>query len=117
MKNRILIALLSCFFSVTTYAQKQSKTAEVTIQTSAKCGMCKQRIERDLSLTKGVESAKVDLKTKAVTVQYNTKKTDATKVKNAISMIGYDADDVIANQTSHDKLPGCCQKSADSHDD
>ena len=39
------------------------------------------------------------------------------KLKKAISLIGYDADEVIADTKAHDALPGCCQKSADAHSD
>lgn len=93
------------------------KTAEVKFKTSAKCGMCKKRIERDLGVTKGVSNATLDLKTKEVTIVYNTKKTSPEKLKKAVSMIGYDADEVIADQKAHDALPDCCQKTAEAHKD
>lgn len=106
------------FVLVATFSFGQSKgTEQVKFKTSAKCGMCKSRIERDLSLTKGVESAKLDLDTKVVTVSYKTKKTTAKDIQKAITMIGYDADKMIADQKSHDRLPDCCQKTAKEHVD
>lgn len=114
-KVSFLLAFL--FIGTIAFAQKKNKVAEVEIQTSAKCGMCKQRIERDLGLTKGVESAKLDLNSKVVTVKYNTKKMSEADVKKAISTIGYDADEVVANEKSHDQLPGCCQKTSKAHKD
>jgi len=52
-----------------------------------------------------------------VTVKFNPKKTNAAKIKQQISKIGYDADEVVANQKSHDALPDCCQKTAKAHVD
>mgnify|MGYP003710462607 CR=1 FL=1 len=37
------------------------------------------------------------------------KKTNLEKIKRAISLIGYDADEIIADKKAHDKLPKCCQ--------
>lgn len=102
--------------SLSGFAQKLvAKTELVQIQTSAICEMCKKRIERDLGLTKGVEKAQLNLKNKVVTVAYNPEKTDKEQIKKAISNIGYDADNVVADTKAHDKLPECCQKTAKGH--
>jgi len=110
---RLLFFLL---ISGAVMAQKPTQ-AQVSLQTSAKCGMCKSRIERDLGLTKGVDKATLRLTDKVVVIDYNPKKTNVEALKKAISMIGYDADEVVANQKSHDRLPDCCQKSAAPHVD
>ncbi|WP_394992892.1 heavy-metal-associated domain-containing protein [Emticicia sp.] len=93
------------------------KTAEIKIKTSAICGMCKKRIERDLGVSKGIVNSNLDLKDKVVTITYNTKKTSPEKIKQVISKIGYDADEIIADQKSHDALPDCCQKTSTMHVD
>jgi mercuric ion binding protein len=95
--------------------EKKSKTAEIEIQTSAVCGMCKERIEHDLAYAKGVKYVELDSETKVVMVEYNTSRTDPDKIRTAISEIGYDADGVQANQEAHDKLPACCQKGTKPH--
>lgn len=99
------------------FAIEPPKTAEVKIKTSAKCGMCKKRIERDLGVSKGIVNSNLNLDDKVVTITYNIKKTNPEKIKQVISRIGYDADEVVANQKSHDALPDCCQKTAVSHKD
>ncbi len=115
MKSLILSV---AFVLIATFSFGQKKgVAEVKFETSAKCGMCKSRIERDLGLTKGVESAKLNLDDKVVTVKYKTAKTSAKEIQKAITMIGFDANEAIADQKSHDRLPGCCQKSAKPHKD
>jgi copper chaperone CopZ len=79
--------------------------------------MCKKRIERDLGVSKGIINSNLDLTDKVVTIKYNTKKTSPEKIKEVISKIGYDADEVIADQKSHAALPDCCQKTAEGHKD
>lgn len=45
------------------------------------------------------------------------KKTDEETIKKKITLIGYDADELVADQKAHDALPGCCQKTAKPHGD
>ena len=109
MKTSILFVLL--FLGATlAFAQKPAKLATVSIATSANCGECKTRIETALKATKGVKSADLSLGTFAVTIIYKPKKIDEAGLRQKISSIGYDADDVKANQEAHDNLPQCCRK-------
>ena len=119
MKTRFFSFLLALFLMTGSAlrADDGGKTATVKLKTSAKCEMCKERLERNLTLTKGVKEAFLNLDDKVMTVTYNPKKTDAAKIKTAISNTGYDADEVVADQKAHDKLPGCCRKSAAAHSD
>ncbi len=111
MKN--LVAFL--FVSMLSFGAMAKGEKEVKIKTSAICDMCKERIEKNLTLSKGVKEAVLDLETKIVTVKYNDKKTDVGQLKKVITATGYDADEIMANQKSHDKLPSCCQKGAEPH--
>jgi periplasmic mercuric ion binding protein len=88
------------------------KPQTVKIKTSAICEMCKERIEKKLAFTKGVTDVNLDVdsKDKVVTVIFNPKKTSVEKIKKAIAEVGYDADEVVAETASYDKLPGCCKK-------
>lgn len=116
MKNVIVLFVMIFGISFASNAQKASaKTEEVTFQTSAKCGMCKMRLEKDMSLAKGVKEAKLDLDSKKMTIAFNPKKTNKKKLQKAIAKIGYDADELVCDKTAHDALPGCCQKSASAH--
>jgi copper chaperone CopZ len=102
----IAIVVLMIISRLNIYAQ----TDTVRIKTSAICDQCKEKIENDLSFEKGVKSAKLDLKTKEVTVVYNPKKTDEQKIREAITQIGYDADTLKADANAFKKLPDCCKK-------
>ncbi|MFD2521883.1 heavy-metal-associated domain-containing protein [Emticicia soli] len=115
MKNLLFILFFAIVFNG--FATEDPPTAEVKIKTSAVCGMCKKRIERDLGVSKGIVGSTLNLDDKVVTVKYNPKKTSPEKIKKAISKIGYDADEVVADQKSHDALPDCCQKTAAPHKD
>ncbi len=112
------ITLLSMFFALTlSFGFAQSGEKEVKIKTSAICEMCKERLERNLGLSKGVKYANLNLDDKVMTSKYNPKKTDVASIKETIVNTGYDANDVVADQKAHDKLPKCCQKSAAAHSD
>jgi cation transport ATPase len=99
----------------TTFAQVVKNTEEITIKTSAVCGMCKERIEHDMSYAKGVKSVFLNLETKELTVGYNPKKTTPEGLRKAVSKIGYEADNVAADPKAYAKLPACCRKDAPPH--
>ena len=72
--------------------------------------MCKMRIEEALAYTKGIKKSELNVETKIATIFYNPKKTDIQKLREAIAKVGYDADEVLANQKAYDELPACCKK-------
>lgn len=41
----------------------------------------------------------------------NPRKTDAAKLRTALTKLGYAADEQPADPVAFSKLPGCCQKS------
>lgn len=115
MKKALLILSIIFSYAVVNAQSFSSNSEVVKIKTSAICKMCKARIERDLSLSKGVNDAKLNLDSKVVTVAYNPAKTSKADIKAAISKIGYNADDVLADAKSHSKLPECCQSTSKEH--
>jgi mercuric ion binding protein len=112
MKKIIIPFIITLLIGFQAFANSDK---EVKIKTSAICGMCKTRIERNVGLSKGVKEVNLDGKTKVVTVVYNEKKTNEAAIRTVISKTGYDADKVPAVQAAHDKLPSCCQKTAAKH--
>ena len=100
--------ILFSVLTVNAWAQKET----VEILTSASCfegPCCKERIEEEMQFTRGVTAVDFDIQSQVLTVTFKTKKTNAYKLRKAISLIGYNADDVKANKKAHDKLPSCCQ--------
>ncbi len=94
---------------------KNDKFESVSIKTSAVCGMCKDRLEKNIAFEKGVRSVSLDDETKVLTIEYRKGKNDKERLKKAISRLGYDADDLPADQKAHDRLPACCQKGNNPH--
>ena len=113
MKNIIKTAIASfvmfLVFNVS-FAGGQNEKETIKIKTSAVCGMCKDRIEKNMAFEKGVYDIVLDVPTKIATITYNPKKTDPDKLRHAIAKLGYDADDVKADKEAFNKLPKCCQK-------
>ncbi len=116
--KRILLTLICFSFFLTGFAQNLAGGVKVVeIKTSAICSMCKKRIERDISLSKGVEKAELNLENKVLTVAYNGNRTNSEEIRKAVTRIGYDADKLPADSRAHDRLPACCQKTSTMHID
>ena len=111
----IALVILAMLLNNTTFAQATKKADVVKIQTSAVCGMCKDRIEQNMAYEKGVTDVVLDLDTKIVTIKYKTSKTNPDKLRLAISKLGYDADNVAADNVAYEKLPPCCKKGNEKH--
>ena len=75
--------------------------------------MCKQRIEKYMIREDGITKVNVDYKTKKTKVTYNAERTNVENIKTAIANVGYDADDITANEDSYKQLPNCCKKPED----
>ena len=114
-KAILMITAILLVFSAGSFAQAEKKLDEVKIKASVQCGQCKDRIETGLAYEKGIKSSEVDLKNKEVTVKYNPAKTNPDDIRKAISKLGYDADNVVADPVAYSKLPACCKKDAKSH--
>jgi copper chaperone CopZ len=113
-----IIFTVALILGTVNFSQAQDaepKEKKIEIQTSAVCGMCKERIESNMAYEKGVKSVELDKKTKIVTITYRTDKTNPEKLRKAISELGYDADDVEANTKAYAKLPACCKKDVEPH--
>lgn len=115
LKQCLLIAtLLVC--SGTAFAQKQKTIEKAIIKTNiycnhcAKCETCGEKFQKVLLREKGIQMVTVDEKEMTIEVVYNTKKTDLTKVKTAITKLGYDADEMNADDVAYEGLDNCCKK-------
>ena len=104
--KKIFIALFS-ILTINAWAQKET----VQIKTSAECveNCCKDRIEEEMQFTKGVTAVNLNIESQVVTVTFKTKKNSVENIRKIISNLGYNADDVMANESAHNDLPNCCQ--------
>jgi len=118
--GKIILAAMTfvavSFFSATTLqAQQRSKTETVVIKSSVVCGMCEEKVKKELAFEKGVTDIQVNLKERLITVDYRPNRTDEEKIKKAITKIGYDADELLADEKAYDKLPACCKRDVEPH--
>jgi cation transport ATPase len=74
--------------------------------------MCKETLEKAMAYERGVKSSNLDVESAILTVLYNSEKTSPEKIKKAISLVGYDADELQANEKAYNKLNACCKKDA-----
>ena len=82
----------------------------VTVNTpTIQCGMCQKTIEVGLKKISGVNNSTVDLATKKTKVIYDIEKTDIKSIEKAISNLGYQANEQLADPTSYESLPACCK--------
>ncbi|HOY28173.1 MAG TPA: heavy-metal-associated domain-containing protein [Flavobacteriales bacterium] len=112
MKHILSILLAICTlgaFAQSTSTSPDGKSASIAIQSTAICDMCEKTIETELVYTKGVKKVDVDLTTAAVNVIYDPRKTDADKLRAALTKLGYSADGTPGDAAAFAKLPQCCQ--------
>ena len=73
------------------------RKTESKIKSSVECAMCKKNVEKQLSKIKGIRKVNADFQTHEITVVYNPRRITIEEIRTAISNMGYDADDVKAN--------------------
>jgi mercuric ion binding protein len=114
MKNTLLI-LFFALFSFPLSAQN-SKNEKAVIQTNIDCDHCKacetcgQNFQENLYKIKGLKMYELDEKAMTLTVYYNGKKTTLAEIKTAITKLGYDADELKADESAYERLDACCKK-------
>lgn len=115
IKNTLSVIVLLCTSSLS-FAQKQKKIEKAEIKISIHCDHCKmcetcgKKFESELYNIKGLKRYDLNEDAKTLTVYYNTEKTNINNIRNFISGLGYDADDVKAVPEAYAKLDGCCKK-------
>lgn len=115
MKNRIkntLIIVIGLILIASMLFSGENLTTS-NIKTSAQCDMCKDRIETHLNKIEGIEKATLVVDSAVCIVTYNIALIKLDEIKQEISSIGYDADEVQANKRAYKKLPKCCKKPED----
>ena len=108
MKKIYLLSLSLLSFITIGFAQ-QKPIEKAVIQTPMlQCEACKDRIEKHLFREYGMSSARADYRKHIVTVTYYRDRTNIENIKTSLANLGYDADDVTADD-AFKKLPKTCQ--------
>jgi mercuric ion binding protein len=117
--KKLLCLSLMLFTCLLVFSQSQTPVRKGQFETvtislpTIQCEQCKDRIEKYMSREDGVKEIKVDYKKKTCKVTYLWDRTTIENIKTAIANIGYDADDVTADEEAYRKLPTCCKKPQD----
>ena len=94
-------------------AKQETATAstiqKVVIQTNGVCSKCEALFKENVPYFKGVKDYSYDPKTAKMTIAYDSKKTNPDLLRQQISKLGYNADNVKADPAARAKLPACCQ--------
>ena len=93
-------------FAISSSSFAQSK--QDTIKVWGSCGMCKSKIEK-AAKSAGAKSATWDVESHMLVLSYKTDKTDLKKIQESIAKVGYDTQDVTADNAAYDALHGCCK--------
>jgi len=112
MKNIFLLSLVMVGFATVSSAQVKVVTAKIKTP-NALCEACKTRIESYLKRVDGMVFVDVNYRKGETTVKYQADRTDIEQIKTDISNLGYDADDIPANEDAYKSLPKTCKKFED----
>lgn len=113
MKKLLILSFAIAGLAATGRAQtKALETARIKTP-NALCEACKIRIESYLKRYDGITFVNVNFRKGETTVKYLTDRIDIEQIKTAISNVGYDADDVLANEDAYKRLPITCKKFED----
>lgn len=104
MKNLRTLSILAIFVFAFSFASNAQMMKKVDIKTSVDCEACKDKLEKALNETDGIEKATVNLESNILSVKYSEDKTSYDKIVAKITKLGYSADDKEAC-SSH---KGCC---------
>src|SRR5262249_12111801 len=112
--KKLFITLL-VITGFTTASFSQTKTLETArIKTpNVLCEECKKRITSYLDRYDGIQYLNINFRKGEIQVKYLTDRIDIEQIKTAIANLGYDADDVTANEEAYKKLPKTCKKFED----
>jgi len=114
MKHILSALFLLLVSTAGTFAQ--DKIASLSVKTTfycdhcKQCGSCGERITEAVFTEKGIKRVDIDEKEMAINVVYNTRKTDADKIRKAIAASGFDADELKAEPTAVAALDACCKR-------
>ena len=109
MKRLLFLTLAVGLVTISSAQVKAELKAKIKTP-NALCEACKIRIESFLRRIDGMLFVDVNFRRGETTVKYLSDRTDIEQIKAAIANLGYDADDITANEESYKKLPKTCKK-------
>lgn len=91
------------------FAQIKAADKAVIKTPYVQCDKCKERVEFFIGHEAGVTSVRVDIRKHTTTVTWLTDRTTLENIKVAIANLGFDADDIEAEEFAYKRLPKECR--------
>ena len=107
MKTKVLSVIFLLGLGTLSVLAGPGKTGKFKV--AGNCGMCEDRIEKAATDIDGVSKAEWNKETKMVEITFDAEKTSVEKVQKAIATVGHDTELFRAEDSTYDKLPGCCK--------
>ncbi len=108
MKKTIIIGLIGLVLGLMACSSEEAKHVDIALST-IQCGMCEKTIESGMAKVDGITKFDVDLKEKVGHVTYKATVINLAAIEKAVSALGYQANNTIADPTAYEALPGCCK--------
>ena len=113
MKAFSLCLFALIFFSTVSFAQyqqSQKAVGKAVIKTpTILCEKCQEKVEFFISHQPGVTAVSINIRKKTTTVSWLNDRTTLENIKTAIANLGYDADDIEAEEYAFKRLPKQCK--------
>ncbi len=107
-KSAMILLMLLTGFDLFAQGGKDKTTDTIAVfRVSGVCEMCKERIETALNV-RGVKSAKWDVDSKMLRLEYNPSLIALTKIHRKIAEAGHDTELEKAKDVVYNDLPACC---------
>ncbi len=113
MKKILIATIATVGLSLAGLSQVKPVLSAVIKTPNALCENCKIRIENYLKRYDGVLQITVNYRKGETKVKYVTDRISIEEIKTAIANVGYDADDVLAENDAYLRLPKTCKKFED----
>ncbi len=110
MRAVVLCLFTFLFFVSTGFPQIKTADKAVIKTPAVRTDGCKERVEFYISKEYGVTSVKVDIKRNTTTLTWLTDRTTLENIKVAIANLGFDADDIEAEEFAYKRLPKECKR-------
>ncbi len=89
MKTKAFITILFVLLAGISYGQKNLSTIEIL--TNPHCHSSKEKIEKELTCTQGVENAILNMNTKILVVNFDSDEISKKEILNIVEKLGYNA--------------------------
>ena len=105
-----ILSLILCSIIILASVTSCGDTVKAEIKLNTiQCGMCVNKINNTLNDLDGIVKVDVRLDKKVGYVSYNATMLDLETIENAISSVGYDANETKSNIEAYNKLDACCR--------